>query len=526
MPVVLLPQSSEGAEYSYGLEDVTASGTGAAVPRGVEAEFEYNGFHFNDTSTVDKYRVISIDGLDDADVRDSREENPAEDGETPYDSFYGGRTLAFTGRVEAYRLHKLRDMQQSIRTAFSDISQEKPLYFLTGDANWDHYINCKKSSKLQWGDEQKHQNQFFRDFVITVRASNPRFLRNIEKVYTENFITDYDTIATGLQPELYWPLDAEGLAEDQTANNRDGTAEGGISVGSFATGPFDVDDTGATTFDGTDDRITSASYSPYVNGGTITVFGYAYREDSAANHSLIGSNATNRFQLVLASGSQNILLDPDTSAGSGNLTWTAGWPGNDQWVHWIFQFNEVTNTAEFWINGVSIGTKTVTDPYNASVGNFKLGASGTTFLNPFNGKMRGVGILSRAITAPEIASLVAAQTGETRGSQYFEVVNDGNWTAQPTIRIHGGASAVSIMNEANGQTFALKDSVTIAEGDYYDINMEHKTIVDAGGGNKFADLDNSSDWLVLEPGTNLLIFDAALSGINGGVEVKFRDSWI
>lgn len=168
--------------FTIGLEtgdpNLSVVGTGLSIPWGIDAVFEYNGFLFNDRTTVDKIRVTGIDGLDDADVRDTREDNPVEDGETEFDSLYGGRTLVFNGRIEAFQRDKLRDMQQAFRTAFLDISRERPLHFLTNNASTHHYINCKKSSSIKWTEEQKTHGVYFRDFQLTLRASDARFLRN------------------------------------------------------------------------------------------------------------------------------------------------------------------------------------------------------------------------------------------------------------------------------------------------------------------------------------------------------------
>lgn len=181
MPVVLF---SEEGGLGDGDPVIGQPGTGTSIPFGLEAHFRYNGLTLNDRSVVDKYRIISIDGLDDPDIRDSREENPAYHGETPYGSFYGGRTLAMNGRIEAYSIHKLRDMQQALRASLVNLHEELPLYFLTGDPSVDHFINCKKFSKNQWGEEQRSNKNYFRDFLITFRASNPRFLRNNSKTVT------------------------------------------------------------------------------------------------------------------------------------------------------------------------------------------------------------------------------------------------------------------------------------------------------------------------------------------------------
>lgn len=173
MPTIIWEEESG---FGDGDPLLSLQGSGTAVPRGVETVFEFNGLKLNDRSVIDKYRIISIDGLDDADVRDSREDNPSEHGETAYNAFYGGRTIALRGRVEAYELNKLRDMQQALRSAFADLN-EKRLYFRTGQADLDHFIVCRKFSKNQWAEEQTHGNLFVRDFLITLRASNPRFLR-------------------------------------------------------------------------------------------------------------------------------------------------------------------------------------------------------------------------------------------------------------------------------------------------------------------------------------------------------------
>lgn len=171
-----MPISLYTEQLGLGVGDplVAVEGTNTSVPRGVEALFEYNGIVLNDRSTIDKYRITHIDGLDDADLRDSREDNPAQHGEAALDAFYSGRSIAFTGQIEAYTLSKLRDMQLALRTAFADLT-EKPLYFLTNNTDTDHYINCRKYSKIQMGEAQAHASAFFRDFVITVRASDPRF---------------------------------------------------------------------------------------------------------------------------------------------------------------------------------------------------------------------------------------------------------------------------------------------------------------------------------------------------------------
>ena len=76
---------------------------------------------------MDRYRLSAITGLDDADVRDTREPNPDYDGETPFGSLYGGRTITLTGEVQAGNLDYLRYMQHHLKIAFDDLSVEREL---------------------------------------------------------------------------------------------------------------------------------------------------------------------------------------------------------------------------------------------------------------------------------------------------------------------------------------------------------------------------------------------------------------
>jgi hypothetical protein len=186
MPILELtphPRGAEEGDYRYSLE-----GSGTAFPPGLELVFEYNQMIFNKLDTIDKIRITRIDGFADADVRDNRENNPSADGEMALDAFYGGRTIAFTGRIEAYRLEKLRDMQQAFRQAFTDIHTEYPLimhgYGFVDDGNGGimrgpslqrtGQIYCKKFQPITMTEEQQ-DFRFFREFMLTLRASDPRF---------------------------------------------------------------------------------------------------------------------------------------------------------------------------------------------------------------------------------------------------------------------------------------------------------------------------------------------------------------
>jgi hypothetical protein len=95
---------------------------------GVQSLIEYNGQIINDRYQSDLIRVTSISGLDDAEVRDSREARAGKSGEWPYDAFYGGRNLVFTGFIEAGSLQVLKYLEKNLKAAFAPL-EESPLKF-------------------------------------------------------------------------------------------------------------------------------------------------------------------------------------------------------------------------------------------------------------------------------------------------------------------------------------------------------------------------------------------------------------
>ena len=169
---------------------------GGSGPRGIESVIEYNGLYLNVRSWVDTFLVTTIGGLDDADVRDSRELNPGYHGETAFQGFYGGRTITLTGKIHTKTLFKMRDMQQALRQAFSQLDDDLPLIFRAPVPERDLQINCKKSQSIQMTDEQRTANHFERAFQVILRAPNPRFVSTVR--YRSNILfntTTYDGIA-------------------------------------------------------------------------------------------------------------------------------------------------------------------------------------------------------------------------------------------------------------------------------------------------------------------------------------------
>ena len=171
-------------------------GTKTSGPAGVDAVLEYNGIYLNFREWIDTFVVTEIQGTDDADVRDSRTQNPTHHGETPGKSLYGGRTIVLSGYIETKTIWKLRDMQQGLRAAFADVSTERPLVVRTANPDYDLQIYCKKSQKINMPEKQDSPSRFKRDFQIMLRASYPWFTSVREEFFSAVLSTgSYDEIA-------------------------------------------------------------------------------------------------------------------------------------------------------------------------------------------------------------------------------------------------------------------------------------------------------------------------------------------
>src|SRR5436305_12229169 len=102
--------------------------TDLVIP-GLEAVLTYNGsFVMNDLTQPERYRITQMTGHDDADVRDVRGSLAGRDGEYSLPYLRGGRTLVYTGYIEALNFRRLRVMTMAMKTAFATRSEQATFY--------------------------------------------------------------------------------------------------------------------------------------------------------------------------------------------------------------------------------------------------------------------------------------------------------------------------------------------------------------------------------------------------------------
>lgn len=171
MPVVLDPPA---LTRGSGAPDRSLAGSGLAVPTSLaKTVYDARGLLLNNRGDIDRYWLSKIDGLYDAEVRDSRDVNADHDGETFYGGLYAGKPLTVEGNLWARQYEKWLDMRMALSEAFDDISDEFPLVGRTGDFTRDWVIYVVKTAQISMADYLDGP-WFKTDFQLQLRASRPR----------------------------------------------------------------------------------------------------------------------------------------------------------------------------------------------------------------------------------------------------------------------------------------------------------------------------------------------------------------
>lgn len=265
MPIVL-PNPIVGR--SSGSPEVILLGSGQSHLGGVESYFVYEDLLMNDRQNIDTYIIKEIDGLADPDLRDSRETIPQAHGEHAFNSWYGGRTIVLNGTIRAHNIFKLRDMQDALKETFASL-EEKPLRIVSPYQTAPHHefegelerpsveIMCKKSQPIQMRDIQQNYT-FTRDFLLTLRASNPFFKFPFASTYSDATITSPHNISLvniGNYVALPKIIFGGPMTNPQLTNNENGqTIQIAATIPTGESWIFDVDErsfvdgTGANKF--------------------------------------------------------------------------------------------------------------------------------------------------------------------------------------------------------------------------------------------------------------------------------------
>ena len=473
-------------------------GTGKSIPPGLEAKLEFNGLLLNDRSVVDTYKVTRISGLEDADIRDDREVNPQQHGETAFDSWYGGRTIAIEGTIRAFNLAKLRDMEQALKQAFADLSQEYPLTFHQHDPDNDVLIMCKKNVPIAMTEEQLNDGIFYRPFLITLRASNFRYL--------------------ALANEFEYVEMAQ--IDDATQDNTDSYDITGSNL-SVSGGVWTFQNTSNKTLiwknSGIFPQADTEIILKYIPDSTFT--GSRVRvilKWQDANNYIYGQvNATGTMQIYKR------IAGTDTAIGS-----SVAYGSRTNVPYWV----------KLKITGNTINFRQYTEDPR---GNPAATSSGPDYtlagaeIDQFGAEVNGrMGWDMQAGSTSWQVDDISFGVHKLDEEPALSVINHGNFSAQPTLQFGGPMDDPMLVNAQTTETIVITGSVP--SNDNWEINVGEGTMEDVAGDNRFNNLSPASDWMELVPGPNDLLLTVQGANVRRigstwiipSVSVSFRSSWI
>lgn len=568
---------SSSEDYVAGLlggyTDQFAVGTDRAKLGGIENPIEYNGKRINSKNTQDAVVITSIDGLADADIRDSRENNPGYDGETAFNSYYGGRTIVLNGIIRSGTLSKLRDMQEGLKSIFATLD-EAPLVFKGTSIDRDLQILCRKTQPITMSEVQQGLD-FKREFQITLRASDFRFTSNTNKQI--EWERDYRQAVLEDIPSLFVRLNEESgtVAADSSGFNRNGTYKNSPTP----SGTGGADGGRSYDFDGVNDYV-EFSYNPFTASGSLTLEAWVNRDTNSSVDTIFGASGSNRPSVRMSSGSDTVTVYVNNTA-SASFASTGISTGSWNHVAVTFTPSGANYLVNLYVNGAahSGGQKTASGSW-VSPGSFMIGAIGAG-ADFFDGKISEVAIYDKVLGSAAILSHYRAATGYFQGEVFAtNVVNNGSYLSDPIIKIEGpvyatasGALGLTITNQANEITNSASigtqsyestseyeilntstsatlridnNKITILNAKSSDvdapyevvganefilINTKNRTInlyssiSNTKIGSSYAQLDKNSQWIKLIPGANPIYIDCTASS-NPKVTIYFREAFI
>lgn len=146
----------------------------------IESVIEYNGLLLNDqtkrslqVSPYYWFRVTSVDGIWDEDIRTEVHELPHRHGTSSGDFYYSGKTIVISGEVRAVSLTTLRQAQRALQAAFYDLQPHQLLFTIWGETRV--YVTCRKNQKIDMPESQNRggSNPWVRAFTVQLYADDP-----------------------------------------------------------------------------------------------------------------------------------------------------------------------------------------------------------------------------------------------------------------------------------------------------------------------------------------------------------------
>lgn len=236
----------------------------------------------------------------------------------------------------------------------------------------------------------------------------------------------YESEVLADSPALYWRLGEPSgtTAADASGNGRTGEYKNTPTLGVVGALSGSGDSNTAVGFEAASNERCDSSYNPFSAGTSFAVECWAYAIQNATNNRLLGTSTNpGGWNIVVnnGAGTRGVSFDPNTNV-AGAAEWANAFPGNEQWVHVVLNFNNAGNSAELFINGESKGSKTAENDFSAGPGNFQVGTAGAV---PWNGRIDEVSLYLSLLSAERVSAHYLAGTTEAATARRLMLLGIG-----------------------------------------------------------------------------------------------------
>jgi hypothetical protein len=212
-------------------------------------------------------------------------------------------------------------------------------------------------------------------------------------------------------PLAYFPLHGPYGLSDWSGLAATVTATGGMTAATHTLNGHNAGaHPGAVSFDGTDDRLATNITTAFTNGVGRTYLALVYVDATAAgSDTILGGDLDNTtvpiFYIDVATQQLVWRQIVGSSGGTSQILGGASSVPLGTWKFVAATVNDTTNTGALYVNGAPVASNTGLGPFNASVGNMKIGAIGTGGSNILKGRLQNVAVLPTALSSTEVYAL-------------------------------------------------------------------------------------------------------------------------
>lgn len=483
---------------------------GEAPNTGLEAVLSYEGLLLNDFRYVDRYRILEMSGLDDADIRDVREDRPDDHGEFTFNSFYGGRTITLRGKIVAGNWNRLRKMIYNLKTAFGTL-EEKELSFLYKDWDYTYYDSS-------WTD----------DFLLSSSANlTPAgaYLTSSTTSARNGFVDFKSVMGPNIEviQELVWGSAISGATR---------SAVKGLDVSNFL--HTTIAPTAFSLIKLVANSNTTLVTTPFIPSINTTYW---------TRTRVIGNIFTGELWLSYPSDNSSPIISLSTTlAGADATLFGTGIYG---YAGWSFAPGVADNSFKIGRTSIRGLSKNDVSINCKKVGKLEIAEQQTSHL-PQRDFLLTLRSSSPAFTSRGFPTTAASMTVGTLvfdpgGSgltfpssgvgmsflsnfDMFTLNNAGNFTSRPLIKLQGTCTNPIIFNRTSGEGIDLNGLTIASATNYILINCRDKTINDDAGNNLYSYLSNDSEWIQVLPGDN--VFSGSVNTGTPTLTTYHRHSWL